>query len=90
MGWDNELRSKRKTWKKLKTKAPKIPNHTCPAIDRVLSKIDKIANSEKSITQYQHDQLMKRMEELRTANDNLRESGIYWYTACKKIYEETE
>lgn len=88
MGWNNELRSKRKTWKKLKTKAPKIPNHTCPAIDRVLLKVEKIIKSEKPMTQFQHDQIMKRMEELRTANDNLRESGIYWYTACKNVYED--
>ena len=75
-------------WNKLKAKAPKIPKLTCPAIDHVLHKIEKIKNSNGPITQFQHDVLMKRMEELRAANDNLRESGIYWYEVSKKLHKK--
>jgi|TARA_B100000941_G_scaffold281697_1_gene249431 hypothetical protein len=76
------------TWKKLKAKAPKIPKLTCPSIDHVLHKIEKIKNSNGPITQFQHDVLMKRMEELRVANDGLRECGIYWYEVSKKLHKK--
>lgn len=82
--WDKKTPS----WQKLKAKAPKVPKLTCPQIDHVLQKIDKIKSSNKTITDFQHDKLMKRMEELRTANDSLRESGIYWYEICKKLYNK--
>jgi len=74
---------KPKKWKKIKAKAPKVPGNTCPQIDEVLLTLEKIQTGQKRFTQFQHDQLMKKMEKLRTANESLRNSGIYWYEVCK-------
>jgi hypothetical protein len=73
-----------KQWKNYKQRAPKIPDYTCPQIDDVLERIEKMHKKQK-LSEFQHDQLMKRMERLRKANDLLRESGIYWYGIAKKI-----
>jgi len=73
-----------KDWKSYKRRAPKIPDYTCPQIDDVLARIEKIKEKQK-LSQYQHDLIMKKMEALRKANDLLRESGIYWYEIAKKI-----
>ena len=75
-----------KDWKSYKRRAPKIPDYTCPQIDDVLARIEKIKDKQK-LSQYQHDLIMKKMEALRKANDALRESGIYWYEIAKKLKE---
>ena len=76
-----------KDWKKLKQRAPKVPDYTCPQIDDVLARIEKIKDKQK-LSQYQHDVIMKKMEKLREANDLLRESGIYWYEIAKNIKDK--
>ena len=73
----------RKEWQSLKRTAPRVPGNTCPQIDAVLSRIEQIVEKQKPITQFQHDQLIKRMEQLRRANETLRESGHYWYDVAK-------
>jgi hypothetical protein len=77
---------KPKQWRKIKAKAPKVPKYTCPQIDAVLEIIEKLVKDEKHISQWNHDRIMKKMEKIRTANDQLRESGIYWYEVSKNIY----
>jgi hypothetical protein len=81
------FKSKKKTLKDLKRKAPKVPGNTCPQIDDVLQWLERIQFGQSTFTQYRHDQLMKKMERLRTANERLRESGIYWYEACKEKFK---
>ena len=76
-----------KDWKKLKQRAPKVPDYTCPQIDDVLARIEKIKEKQ-ALSKYQHDIIMRRMEALRKANDALRESGIYWYEIAKKIKDD--
>ena len=73
----------RKEWQSLKRTAPKVPGNTCPQIDAVLQRLETIISREKPITQFQHEQLIKRMEQLRTANESLRNSGHYWYEVAK-------
>lgn len=73
----------RKEWQSLKRTAPRVPGNTCPQIDAVLTRIEKIVEKQKPMTQFQHDQLIKRMEQLRRANETLRESGHYWYDVAK-------
>ena len=73
----------RKEWQSLKRTAPKVPGNTCPQIDAVLQRLETIISREKPITQFQHEQLIKRMEQLRTANESLRDSGHYWYEVAK-------
>ena len=76
-------KKKQSHWARLKKKAPKVPDYTCPIIDEVLVRIEKFQDSEKAITAYQLKLIKKRMEQLRTDNDLLRESGMYWYDVAK-------
>jgi len=70
-------------WSKIRKKAPKVPDITCPQIDKVLDIIDKAQEKSKPLTQAKHKQVERIMEQLRSANDALRESGRYWHDACK-------
>ena len=60
-----------------------MPDITCPIIDDVISRIEKHQQKDKVMSQYQWDIIQRRMEQLRTDNELLRESGIYWYNICK-------
>ncbi len=73
-----------KKWKSTKRKAPKVPADTCPLIDSVLDRLDAIHKGNKKHTQFQHDQIMKKMEQIRKANEQLRDSGHYWYDISKR------
>ena len=68
-------------WSKIRKKAPKVPDITCPAIDSVLNKLEKLVG--RDLTKAQFKIIERKMERLRTANEKLRESGIYWHDACK-------
>jgi len=73
-------------WSKLRKKAPKVPDITCPAIDGVLDKLEKIID--KNLTKAQFKIMERKMEKLRLANEKLRESGIYWHDACKETVRD--
>jgi len=75
-------------WAKLRKKAPKVPDITCPDIDKVLDIIDKAQSKDRPLTKAKHKQIEKIMERLRNANDSLRESGKYWHDACKDTVRE--
>jgi FtsZ-binding cell division protein ZapB len=70
-------------WSRIRKKAPKVPDITCPQIDKVLDIIDRAQEKSKPLTQAKHKQVERIMEQLRSANDALRESGRYWHDACK-------
>tara|TARA_B100000524_G_scaffold123991_1_gene60992 strand:- start:209 stop:418 length:210 start_codon:yes stop_codon:yes gene_type:complete len=65
-----------------------VPDITCPIIDDVLQRIEKHQQKDKVMSQYQWDIIQRRMEQLRTDNELLRESGIYWYNICKDRYKD--
>ena len=69
-----------KTLKRLKRLAPKIPDYTCPDIDWI---IDKIENNEKGFTKFRKKLLVRKLERLRVQNEQLRDSGEYWYKKCR-------
>ena len=73
-------------WSKIRKKAPKVPTITCPDIDWVVNQLEKAIG--KSITKTQFKQIERRMEKLRTTNEQLRESGIYWHDACKETVRD--
>ena len=69
----------------LKKKAPKIPSHTCVSIDNVIEKLEKLVERKKALDKKSLKDLTKRLEKLRTANENLRDGGIYWYEKLKLL-----
>ena len=69
-----------KTIKRLKRLAPKVPDYTCPDIDFI---VDKIENNDKGFTRFRKKILVKKLERLRIQNEQLRDSGEYWYKKLK-------
>ena len=76
---------KKITLTSLKKKAPKIPNHTCVNIDNVSGKLEKLVERNRTLDKKSLKDLTKRLEKLRTANEDLREGGIYWYEKLKLL-----
>ena len=74
-------RTKRKKFSTLKRKAPKVPEYTCPIIDSVLDDL----SSDPNIKASKFTKVKRKMEKLRTKNELLRESGIYWYEIAKGV-----
>ena len=68
-------------WSKIRKKAPKVPDITCPNIDAILNRLEKLVG--RDLTKAQYKIIERKMERLRTANEKLRESGVYWHDACK-------
>jgi hypothetical protein len=67
--------------KTLKKKAPKIPDFTCPDIDHIINYVE----NKDLLNRTQLAYFKRRMEKLRTSNEKLRDSGIYWYEEIKKL-----
>ena len=65
-----------KTIQRLKRLAPKVPDYTCPDIDFI---VDKVENNDKGFTKFRKKLLVRKLERLRIQNEQLRESGEYWY-----------
>ena len=76
---------KKLTLTSLKKKAPKIPSYTCVSIDNVISKLEKLVERKKALDKKSLKDLTKRLEKLRTANEHLRDSGVYWYEKLKHL-----
>ena len=78
----------RQEWRKIRRKAPKVPDITCPAIDDVINRLEAIECGKRRFTNKVFKVLVNKLERLRTANDQLRESGLYWHHACKDLIEK--
>ena len=76
---------KKITISSLKKNAPKIPDFTCVSIDNVISKLEKLVERKKALDKKSLKDLTKRLEKLRTANEHLRDSGVYWYEKLKHL-----
>ena len=76
---------KKITLTSLKKNAPKIPDFTCVSIDNVISKLEKLVERKKALDKKQLKDLTKRLEKLRSANEQLRDGGIYWYEKLKLL-----
>ena len=46
-------KKEKQVWQKIRRKAPKVPDITCPAIDDVISKLNTLQDNRKEITPYQ-------------------------------------
>ena len=69
----------KKTVKRLKRLATKVPDYTCPDIDFI---VDKVENHS-GFTKFRKKLLIKKLERLRVQNESLRELGVYWYRKFK-------
>ena len=74
-------------WSNIRKRAPKVPNLTCPAIDDILTKLEKLIDS-KPITLAKYKSVEREMEKLRTANEQLRDSGKFWHDECKEAVRD--
>ena len=68
-------------WSKIRKKAPKVPDITCPAIDDVLNKLEKAIGKEFKDSKFR--MVERKMEKFSKENERLRDCGIYWHDACK-------
>ena len=82
-----KLPKHKRVWNKIRKKAPKVPDITCPAIDEVINRLETLSNTTKLLTPAQYKMLSKKLERLRTANEQLRESGRYWHDACDDLID---
>jgi len=73
-------------WSKIRKKAPKVPAITCPDIDSVLNRLEKLVD--RHLTKAQYKIIERKMEKLRISNEQLRESGVYWYKSCKETVRD--
>ena len=73
-------------WSKIRKKAPKVPDITCPDIDSVLNRLEKLVG--KDLTKAQYRIIERKMEKLRVANELLRDSGRYWHDACRETVRD--
>jgi CTP:phosphocholine cytidylyltransferase-like protein len=77
-------------WQRWKKNAPKVPDITCPDIDSIISKLEKHITTTAVYTHSRHNQIVKILEKLRSANERLRDSGEYWYSIAKENLSKTK
>ena len=73
-------------WSKIRKKAPKVPDITCPAIDDVLNQLEKQVGRE--FKQSKFKAIEKKLDKLRNANELLRDSGKFWHDECKEAVRD--
>ena len=84
-----EYKDKRKLKKRLKRLAPKVPDYTCPDIDFVIQRIESLYQKGKPPSKLNVKVITKKLERLRRQNENLRNSGKYWYDKmCSYVFED--
>ena len=70
---------------KLRTRAPKIPEYSCPIIDEIIADL----STDPNMTAKKFTNVKRKLNRLRKQNTQLRSSGVYWYEIVKKILEKT-
>lgn len=70
---------------RLKRRSPKVPDYTCTDIDNVIERLEKLSENRKILSKLGLKVLVRKLERLRTSNESLRDSGIYWYKVVKKL-----
>ena len=63
-----------------------MPDITCPDIDSVLNRLEKLVG--RDLTEAQYKIIERKMEKLRISNEQLRESGVYWHKACRETVRD--
>ena len=75
---------KKFTLHKLNTRAPKIPEYSCPVIDEIIADL----STDPNMTAKKFTNVKRKLNRLRKQNTQLRSSGVYWYEIVKKILEK--
>jgi len=75
-------------WYATKKKAPKVPDLTCPIIDDIIDRLEKNVTLKGELTMSKYKVMVNRLEQLRKANDKLRDSSHYWYTVAKRLADQ--
>ena len=70
---------------KLRTRAPKIPEYSCPVIDEIIADL----STDPNMTAKKFTNVKRKLNRLRKQNTQLRSSGVYWYEIVKKILEKS-
>ena len=73
-------------WSKIRRKAPKVPDITCPAIDDVLNQLEKQIGRE--LKQSKFNSIERKLDKLRDANEKLRDSGKFWHDECEEAVRD--
>ena len=74
----------KKYWGKIRKKAPKVPDLTCPAIDDILTRLEKSIGG-KPLTLAKYKMYERQMEKLRKATEqNLHASGALQFRLCRR------
>tara|TARA_E500000178_G_C16929533_1_gene711063 strand:+ start:290 stop:571 length:282 start_codon:yes stop_codon:yes gene_type:complete len=76
---------KTKVWAKIRKPAPKVPDLTCPAVDELQQLIAHLYDNNLKVTKTRCKGMQRKLEKLRSANEALRDSGIYWHDAAKDL-----
>lgn len=71
--------------KRLKKRAPVVPDFTCTDIDYLIEKIEFYHNKG-LLTVFASKLLKRKLERLRKSNEALRDSGRYWYKKFKTLF----
>ena len=69
--------------KKIKARAPKISEYSCPLIDEIIADL----STDPNIRAKKFVVVRKKLNQLRKQNTQLRSSGVYWYEIVKKLLE---
>jgi hypothetical protein len=79
-------KTKAATIAKAKKFAPVIPPITCPYIDHIITMIGDIPETENwsNADEMRKDLIIASLEYIRSCNDQLRQSGSYWYDKFTK------
>lgn len=62
-----------------KRQAPPVPDNTCPIIDKIQQGIDDLISGRNA-----------ELEDVRKANEQLRESGHYWHETAKEMQDHID
>lgn len=82
-------KDRKKLKQRLKRLAPKVPDFTCPDIDWVIQKLEKLCETNKAPSKLNLKVLTKKLERLRSQNEALRDSGKYWYDKmCSYVFKD--
>ena len=81
-----EAQKRTNYWSKIRKKAPKVPDITCPAIDDILNQLEKQIGRE--LKQSKFNSIERKLDKLRDANEKLRDSGKFWHDECKEAVRD--